>query len=346
VDSRKTIPIENSFPVVFYKESFVNYRSMIAALAAGAILAGCGQASAPTQGDVLAAVLKATQLNKPQTLVGHTLPRGTRHDLVYVAGGGTLYAYAFPNIQKSPVATISVIARGLCSDADGYLWASVQDPPEMLKYRHGGTKQTAQLTKGLSKPSGCSVDPTSGDLAVVNEATSSKPTFLAVYRNGKGSPDIYRDSNFAEFVYCAYDSTGNLVIQGVEAGSKGDTTYDELAEGSQTLQSVDLTYSEVPGGVQWDGSNFAVSYLDSDIIYRYSIANGQATLTAQTQLAVRGDVGIQQFGVQGAYVAAVTGPTNDNQIATYPYPSGSPISHHHPVAVPFALTISSAPKSN
>jgi hypothetical protein len=182
----------------------------------------------------------------------------------------------------------------------------------------------------------------SGDLAVVNEATSSQPSFLTVYRNGKGSPALYYDTNFAYFAYCAYDSSGDLIIQGVSSGSKGYTQYAELAQGSQTLEDINLSVSQVPRGIQWDGSNFAVGYWNSDIVYRYAIANGQATLTGQTQLAVKGDAGVQQFGIQGSFLVAITGQTPDNVIATYPYPSGSPITHHHPIDTPFALAISTA----
>jgi hypothetical protein len=278
-----------------------------------------------------------------------TYTRGTmerdneRDDLSYVAVGNAVEAYTFPHIHKEPVISISVGARGLCSDSHGYLWASVPDPPGIFKYRHGGIKQIRKLTKGLSEPWGCSVDPTSGDLAVVNGASGAKLSFLAVYRNGKGSPTIYHDTNIVNFAYCAYDSVGNLVIQGDTTGSETVTQYAELAKGSQTLQDVDLNVSGQPRGIQWDGSDFAVSYLDSNTIYRYTIANGQATLAGQTQLAIRGDVGIQQFGIQDGNLAAVTGSSPDSQIAAYPYPSGSPISHHHTIGTAFALTISVAP---
>lgn len=314
--------------------------SIITIVVAAVLISGCSSSEpSVTANSAREAISNTHAMAKSQGVPA-------RHDLVYVGTGTTVDAYTFPNIGKSPVSSINISASALCADPKGYLWAAVENPPEILKYRHGRTKQVKKIVKGLQEPIGCSVDPQSGDLAVVNGATSSKPTLLAIYHNGKGAPSLYYDSKFADFDYCSYDSSGNLVIQGIESGSKGFTLYTELAEGSKTLQDVNLIVSEPPRGIQWDGSNFAVSYLDSNMIYRYAIANGQATLTGQTQLAVKGDIGVQQFGIQGAYVAAVTGQSPANLLAAYPYPDGTPILDHHRVDASFGLAISAAAGSD
>jgi hypothetical protein len=101
----------------------VNHRWIITTLATAAALEGCGTPrNAGGNVPAVTAAIVTAPSSKEKTGVG------ARHDLVYVAAGGTVYAYTFPNIRKSAVSSISIIARGLCSDSDGSLWASIQSP--------------------------------------------------------------------------------------------------------------------------------------------------------------------------------------------------------------------------
>ena len=60
-------------------------------------------------------------------------------------------------------------------------------------------------------PLACSVDPTTGNLAVVNAFSSNSPGVLLIYRAASGSPTTYSDPHL-EFYNAGYDSKGNLFL--------------------------------------------------------------------------------------------------------------------------------------
>jgi hypothetical protein len=311
------------------------------ALAAALLAAGC----AGKQSSLLAnPELQNLSVTTTQTdnAVGS---KSKTNDLVYVSDDGAIDFYNFPKVKK-PVGSISATTRGLCSDKEGSVWATVELEAytfEMVEYPHGGTTPIAQLPAGPAIPYGCAVDQKTGNLAVTSfPKFGSQHGYVAIYRKAKGTPRIYSDPNIDRYYACAYDDRSNLLVQGYESGSD-DVAYADLAKGSRKLQDVSLEQlGGVPGGVQWDGSYFVVGLRDNGTIYRIAVANGKGSVVGQTQLdRAQSQGGIDQFWIQGDRVVATTGNEDAHWMAVYPYPQGEPRSHHHLIAPePLGLTVS------
>lgn len=100
-------------------------------------------------------------------------------------------------------------------------------------------------------PLDCSIDPTSGNLAVT---FLSGPHFtkgaVAVYARAQGSPQIYKDPNIYSYYFCDYDSKGNLFVD----GQNGYLRLAELPAGSSKLVDISLNKTLYePSSVLWNG---------------------------------------------------------------------------------------------
>jgi hypothetical protein len=211
--------------------------------------------------------------------------------------------------------------------------------PAMLEYRHDGAGPIDHLALPNTAPFGCAVDPTSGDLAVAN--SQSQNGSLTVYRKAKGSGKTYFDANIKTFLYCAYDSEGNLLGQGRASGTSFEFT--ELVKGGKQLEDVNFgALQGEPGGVQWDGSYFVIGYNGGQELYRYSIAHFKATFVGETPLNAGGFY-LRSFALQGKTAVAVLSTDNNVfGVATFAYPKGSRAKRHHVIGESYGVTVSVA----
>lgn len=137
--------------------------------------------------------------------------------------------------------TISGLAGGpqfICSDRTGDVFVPTTDfksPGYIYEFAHAGTQPVEMLTDpGPGYARACSVDPTTGNLAVANEQT------VAVYPSAQGTPMIYQAPDITAWD-CAYDDSGNLFVDGPFYGDK----IAELPAGGTDFS--DITLSESPG---------------------------------------------------------------------------------------------------
>ncbi len=222
-------------------------------------------------------------------------------DLLYVMTDVNVF-YAV-NYSTGKVQTVvyepSGWGAGDCSDTTGNVYilaaATSSQAGQIFKFAHGGTSPVATLTDKNYYPTGCSIDPTTGSLAVSNDATANCPGGgnVAVYPNAQGSPTIYTDSTFECFLGTAYDNSGNLFVGGVADGSGHYFQLAELPRGGSTLTNVSLN-EQIPcrpldgtckNSIQWDGNDIVVTVpmgKHSPVLYRVSVSSSNGTVVGTT----------------------------------------------------------------
>ncbi len=102
------------------------------------------------------------------------LPEAKGDHLLYVSGPGTgkAYVYSYPGAKLVGTLTGFVASLGVCTDKAGDVWIADDTggglrPGTMIEYAHGGTTPIATLNDG-DPPLNCSVDATTGNLAVAS----------------------------------------------------------------------------------------------------------------------------------------------------------------------------------
>ncbi len=268
-------------------------------------------------------------------------PDAAKTPLLYVSDyqNDAVFVFSFPGGALKGTLTGFAGPFGECTDRAGDVFITNAKPPEVLEFAHGGTSPLATIKDPGQYPYSCSVDPTTGNLAVTNEyAMNSSSGSVAIYKNARGTPRLYRNSSFYYMFFCGYDDSGNLFVDGQPAPS-GGFAFAELPAGKVKLRNVSLNASiAFPGGVQWDGKYVAVGDQTSSTIYRFTIAGNGGTLAGSTQLGEAKQ--IVQFWKQGAYVV---GPDAIYyRVGIWKYPAGgNPVKFlSHTWGLPVAATVS------
>jgi hypothetical protein len=244
--------------------------------------------------------------------------------LLYVAdlGKSRVDYLAIPSGRKRGVLSGFGTVNGACVDAKGDVFISDGHDNQLDEYAHGGTKPIATLKDPGYFTGGCSVDPTTGDLAVAIQPVDSDPGGIAIFKHAKGTaqnhtgPIVYFPS------FCGYDGQGNLFFDG--HGTSGSFVFGELPAGGKNFMRISLNQQIiVAGGVQWDGKNVAVGdqgvgYKGSTI-YRFQIEGTTGTEVGTTTLGGSSDV--IQFWIAGNRVIGPNIGSSPN-VMFWRYPSG------------------------
>jgi hypothetical protein len=321
---------------------------MLGFCTAVAILAGCGGgaqsllgASGAAEQDTNQAGLSMQRYSSPpKALVARSLastrwpdtehsgmaPKTKHLDLLYVANGDdAVLVYSYPKGKLLQTLSGFEGLDHLCVDAAGDVYVPTFDLQEIFEYAHGGEYPIATLSDSAGYPYDCSVDPTTGNLAVVNRYADGGPGSIAVYAHASGSPTIYQDSSFQLYYFDAYDNRGDLFIEGFD--ELGYSEFAELHAGGKTLKNITLdTIPELENGLQWVSGHLAVgSATDSGessgdtYIYLMNIHRGIGKTIATTELNEPGPTA--GFFIQGSRVIVATG----GEIGTtqyFHYPAG------------------------
>ena len=229
-------------------------------------------------------------------------PAAKADDLLYVstARNDEVGIYSYPKLKLVGTLTGLQVPEGLCSDRAGNVWVTNYQldgylPGYMTEYAHGGTDVIATLQDGKQSPGGCSVDPTTGNLAIANripatgEYTSGN---IGIYIKAKGDPVTYTSPDIFFIYWCTYDDKGNLFANGFSKASQ--VVFVELPKGAKKLKTLKLDEPmSWPVGLVWDGKYLAAGNGDDDnpFVYRFKIHGNKATTVSSMQLNGASSIG-------------------------------------------------------
>jgi hypothetical protein len=303
-------------------------RHALGTISALALLAGCGESQWPT-GTPYATPPSA--LSVPPSLVhpdrrpSWMAPDAKAQKLLYVSDTGNDDVDVYPYPRGKSIGTLTGFHEpaGLCANKAGDIWVVNNASSTIVEYAHAGKTPKATLNNpGASALLGCSVDPTTGNLAVTDwGGLSSGGAGVWIYAGAKGSPKEHRHSTLQRAYFCGYDNRGNLFVDGLD----GKSTFEllELRNGGTSLQPIALNQTvNYPGGVEWDGEYVAVgdqTYQDrhESAIDRISVSGSKGTVEGTTLLT--GSCDVTQFWISNAVIAP---DVCANTVSTYHYPAG------------------------
>jgi hypothetical protein len=317
---------------------------IIAALALA--LAGCAGVGSPPQSVGAGAAGDGSWMS----------PATQGQNLLYVSDEATNTVDVFTFPFGTPAGVLQQIHDpvGVCSDKTGDVWV-VNAPDHVVKYAHGAHSRgpTIEDPRAL-RLLACSVDPTSGNLAVTDTGRPGQAGSVVVYAGGKGSPKRFRSAQLTDVFFCAYDDDGNLFVDGLD----GHYAFHlmELPQGGQRMRSIKLNQSVgFPGAVAWDGKYLALGDRSfrgghARAIYQISVSGTRGTVVGTTKLGGSCDLlgfavpklGSGRGNPQGSRVVAPD--VCENTVRIYNYPAGgSPSKNLGDIQYPFSAAVSAAP---
>jgi hypothetical protein len=181
--------------------------------------------------------------------------------LLYVSDGNdTVYVFNYKTeALVGKLTGENGLSQGQCVDKLGDVWLIEYGNIDgvlgsAVEYAHGGSTPLKTLsTEGTSV--GCSIDPTSGDLAVANGSNAgSGPPNVAVFKNASGTPKLYYNYYCGTPLPPGYDQKGDLYVEGDEGGSGLSNPVCVLPRQGKALRPVRINVRiPIPEGVMWDG---------------------------------------------------------------------------------------------
>lgn len=243
-------------------------------------------------------------------------PLASSGDLVYASTGKTVVVYTYPGGKNVGTLTGFSYAANVCSDASGNVWIVTDEGSSsglttLIEYAHGGTKPIAELTDTNQTGDVCSVDPSTGNLAVGNLGYS-----VAVWAKAQGSPTFYSTVGFIYDVRTiTYDGNGDLFFRGYN-GIKSEAW---LPKGGSTVMQFSIKKN---GPYGWDGTYFAIlgSIKHGMMgLIRYKMNGGTGTKVGH--ISLNSCSGLGRFSIEGSELAIPCYGSMD-RIVYYGYPAG------------------------
>jgi hypothetical protein len=282
------------------------------------------------------------------------LPNAKHGALLYIADAvsADVYVYRLPDLKLSGTLTGFSFPGGECSDARGNVWitdtstGTSTSASRIVEYGHAGTSPISILSDPNAYAANCSVDPSSGDLAVTNFFTvSGGQGSVAIYQGASGSPVLYQDSNMYYVYFGGYDNAGNLYVDGMS--SSGAFVFAELRKGSSAFTNITLNAPiTFPGSIQWDGRHMTTTPQapTDNAIYRLKVLGSTGSVIGKTRLKLS-SCALSQAWIAGARVASSCFDSSASSVDVWRYPSGGrPVESAPGSKEPTGTTISLAPR--
>ncbi len=317
--------------------------SALSTFAVAVVLASCGGSQLPIGGPD--AALRSVSVRMRADFSGR--------NLLYAStlGDEPVYVYTYPGAKMIGILNGPLGPRGMCVDRSSDIFIPfIYIPGGIYEFAHGGGTPIAYLGFPYDDENGCSVDPATGDLAVVSDAEFDPALLIYHYKGlrGWGFARSYKLSSMSSSAFCGYDNHGDLFVDGKD--SSGAFVLAELSKGSTTFATISVSQSiNAPGQVQWDGKHLAVgdTGVSPSVIYQFDVSGYIATKTGSTTLG--GSTMVEQFWIQRGNVIAPDpkrscGGDQTGCIAIYRYPAGGSAVKTIELNSAFGATVSLVPK--
>jgi hypothetical protein len=302
-------------------------RPALAIGAAAALLTGCGGSTSPFSPSSIQPNAIGRSLASGHSRSWMSPAAKVAKQLLYVSNlnnsQGTINVYSYSKEQL--VGQLSGIDGpvGMCVDSSGDVFIPQRFSGSVYEYAHGGTTPIATLNDGYESGT-CSIDPTTGNLAVGDIATNFE--IFPYEGSGKfGSPTVYSaPSGFASVNSVGYDNDGNLFFQG--SNTDNGTEEGWLPKGASSAVQLNLNVTiGGPGQVQWDGKYITFTdRLDADI-YEVTASGSTGTVVGSLKLGLTSDQ--DRAGWIAPALKIVFVPQfNSNEVLVFKYPSGKAVS--------------------
>ncbi len=284
------------------------------------------------------------------------LLQAKRGDLLYVSDGYGVTVYAYPGLKiVGSLTGFDEYANlgSLCTDSHGDIfvpsWLTNQFTGYIYEFAHGGTSPIATLNDP-GGGEGCSVDPTTGNLAVANISAPDPPYYhgnVVIYLNAEGTPTTYTTPYISFYEWAAYDNKGDLFVDGNGVDASG-FPLAELPFGASSFSDVTLSKEVGAHALQWNNGHLIIasnggSRQGPSYLYQVQIANDYGTIVHTTDLHSRHDENAAggQFWIQGRHVI---GPgAKDIMLEIWRYPAGGSAIKKLWKVTPGGVVISNAP---
>lgn len=303
----------------------------LACLFAAAFLAGCG----------------GYPIVAPPGTPSIAMPAAAQHgDLLYVSDYETndVYAYSYPEGKRvgvlAGILKDFVYPTGLCTDDGGDLFIPDSANASVLEYAHGGSRPVAQLVDANEYPYSCAIDPTTGNLAVVNLESFHAGGSVSIYAHASGRPAKYSYPYIFKWYFAAYDDQGNLFVDASYDAPSAPFVFLELPKGRKSFRNVTLDQAfRMPGAIAWDGRHLAVADSKSSVISRFSIRRSVGKRVGSLKLSDARRLG--EFSIVDGNVVGASFHGGDVDLWKYPR-GGAPENRLTGFGEPFGLALSRA----
>ena len=323
----------------------LNFSRCALSISTAALLAACGESQQP-----IGAPGSMPQSGVIDTQAKHggswMLPEAKGEDLIYASrhlSSGcdrdcAVYVYSLHTGKAVGVLRGLHDPLRLCSDAKGNIWVTEDlgeygvGPGRIIEYAHAGTKPIATLTES-DPPTACSVQTSTGNLAVANENTYSH--VLAVFLGGRGKPTFYSGASTKPSAL-TYDNDGDIFMADVV--STYAAGVDWLPKGGSTIQRF-LTKPRVypSESLLWYGRFLTVNGRHLRI-GRYTVVNDKSGKeVGTTELYGAANFFIQYWIADKLIIA-----TGRDGIQMWAYPAGGNLVRTINLSDPFGVTASIA----
>jgi hypothetical protein len=250
--------------------------------------------------------------------LGGLLGHQARGALLYVSDTGTsdVYVFSYPQGTLQQTLTGFTDPAGECVDKRGNVFITNTGASNIVEYAHGGSTPIAMLNDPGYFPVGCSIDPTTGNLAVTNDTTvSGGQGDLVIYEGAKGKPHArFTYAAMSQMLLCGYDASGDLFVDGLTASYTSVFAWKNHRSNLGGL-TLDQTIGSA-GGVLWDGKYLAIGDQSTSTIYQFMVRNGHGKRVGSTQLS--GASMVFQFWIDGKNVIGPDSGASDAGIWRYP----------------------------
>ena len=163
--------------------------------AAAAMLAGCGGLQPPIGAPGARPQTRAIATQAERG--GSWMAAEAKSDnLLYIAnygGGVEIYSYRPARLKYVGYLATPLYAQGECVGKKQSVFITSSNL-EIYEYAHGAASPKAILTDPFVTPANCSVDPTTGNLAVVGYAFGNEYKGVAIFAHARGKPKLYSES--------------------------------------------------------------------------------------------------------------------------------------------------------